>query len=99
MEKWQWAFTIAAPMLVGLFVKFCPKKKLIAWIEKPCRGLGITISKFLVLRIGKRAANRVEEGIISTILTVLGQIPLFINDGLLSDNNKKRIESNIKRRK
>jgi len=90
MEKWQWAFTIGAPVLVGLFIRFCPKAKLLDWIKKPCYGLGVTISKFLLIRIGRRAAERVEEGIISTILVCIGQVSLYINEGMLADNKKRK---------
>ena len=90
MEKWQWAFTIGAPILVGLFIRVCPKDKLLAWIKKPCYGLGVAISKFLLIRLGRRASQRVEEGIISTLLVCIGQAPLFINEGMLADNEKKK---------
>jgi len=76
-------------LALSAFAKFCPKEKLVGWIKPPCIKLGKTISKILILRLGASAAARVEEGIIVTVLTVIGQAPLYIRDGLLDDNKER----------
>lgn len=96
MEELQpWIIGTGVSIVMALFVKYCPKGKLLQWIEKPCRGFGVAVSKFLVLRLGRKAAEKVEEGIIVTLLTVIGKAPLFVVDGLLADNEKKKQNANI----
>lgn len=91
IPPWLVALLVSSGVGIGVsvFAKVLPKQKLINLIKKPCYNLGVMVSKFLILRLGKDSAKKVEEGIIVTILTVLGQAPLFIVDGLLSDNKKK----------
>lgn len=106
----EWAISLIMPMAgtiaVGLFAKFVPKDKIIAWIhaldQKTVtigRGIGISASKILILRIGKNASEKVEEGIIVTLASWVGEIfripghfvLAFVN-GILADNqDKKRI--------
>lgn len=76
--------------VLALFAKFCPKKKLVGWIKAPCTNLGRAISKALILRLGKKGAERVEEGIIVTILEVGEMAFAFVKTGLLEDNNGKK---------
>lgn len=87
----------ASIAVVSIFLRMCPKSKILAWLQKPCYGVGVIISKFLTVRIGKKAAERVEESIISTLLECLGQAPLYINRGLLADNKKKVRKEKAKR--
>lgn len=93
MDK-SWLITLivsgGVSLACALFAKFCPKDKLVGWIKPPCIKFGEIISKFLIIRLGQNGADRVEEGIIVTILTVIGQAPLFIVEGLLEDNQSKK---------
>lgn len=86
----QWGIGLAVTMAVASFIRFCPKKKINTWVEKPLRNFGRLVSKFLILRLGKKAAEKVEEGIIVTLLDVIGNIALYIKEGLLEDNEKKK---------
>lgn len=91
-NKWMLGFALASGMsaMLGLFARLCPKKKLIEWVKPPCIGLGKTISKLLVVRLGKKAAERFEEGILVTVLQVAGEALLFIVQGLVHDNAKRK---------
>lgn len=90
-----WVINLLISVGVGmvattLFAKLLPKAKLVKWIEKPCRAAGMAISKFLILRLGKGTAEKVEEGIIVTLLEVAEMAPRFVKEGLIADNNKKK---------
>lgn len=91
METLQsWGIGLAVTVVLGLFAKFCPRAKLQEWLKPPMINIGRGISKFLILRLGKKSADKVEEGIIVTVLDVLGYAPLYIRDGLLEDNETKK---------
>lgn len=92
MPEWLLALIITsgAGVACGLFAKLCPKEKLVSWVKAPAITAGKLTSRFLVLRLGAKAAESIEEGIIVTIATVIGQIPLFFVEGLIDDNNSKK---------
>jgi hypothetical protein len=90
-----WSISTFVVIALGLFAKYCPQNAILKKIEKPLFGFGVAISKFLILRLGKESARKVEEGLISTLLIVIGKAPLYILEGLLSDN--KKVGSNGKK--
>lgn len=81
-----WAVGIGATVAVGAFARFMPKAKLISWAQTVCGGAGKAFSKILLLRLGKKAAESIEEGVFATIAaTVYAGIDAFMK-GLLYDN-------------
>jgi len=74
---------------LGLFGKYFPKKKLVAMISKPCYLGGVWVSKFLMLKLGTKNAEKVEEGLFATICDSLAEGPIAFKRGLLADNKKK----------
>jgi hypothetical protein len=90
MENLQmWAIGVGVSVAVAAFIRFFPKKKLINWISPIAEGAGKALSKIMILRLGRAAAENVEEGIIATLAaTVYAGVDSFMK-GLLSDNKKK----------
>jgi hypothetical protein len=70
--------------------KVLPEEKIIKSLHKPVFGFGVFVSKFLVIRIGKKAADEFETGIIKTLISVVCRIPLIFLDGMLHDNEIKK---------
>lgn len=54
-----------------------------AVIVKPAYGVGVLVSAVLVTRLGKKAAERAEEGIVITLTTWLHQVLRLLIDGLV----------------
>jgi len=87
---------------VGLFSKFVPKQKLVDIIKKfelysipVVQKAALLTSKFLILRLGKKGADRFEEGILVTLATFIGEflfavakMPLEFVKTMLEDNEK-----------
>ena len=84
------AITSGVSLAVLLFAKFCPKQKIVDCLAPKCRALGRFISRFLILRLGTKAAEKVEEGIIVTMLTTASTLCSATLEGLLEDNEKKK---------
>jgi hypothetical protein len=85
----QFAIPSASALLVMLFAKFCPKEKGNTVAINIGNKIGTIISKFLTIRIGKKAAEAVEEGIIATLLSWIGRGFIAIHDSMLVDNIKE----------
>ena len=84
----MWAVGIGISVVIAAFVRFCPKQKLIAAVMKPCEIAGVTLSRLLALKLGKKAAVSIEEGVIATIAaTIYSAVSSFMK-GLLSDNHE-----------
>lgn len=82
--------SMGAALIVGLFAKYCPKGKIVGWLKPKMYGLGELVSKTLILRIGRKAAEKVEEGILVTITTAISESIGGFVDGLLADNENKK---------
>lgn len=93
-NNWTWIGVISS--LVLILAKVLPEENILKFIHKPLFGLGVLISKTLVLRIGKKATENFETGIFKTLLTVISFCPMYILDGMLSDNEKIK-EKNAKK--
>jgi hypothetical protein len=80
--------SVGVPGIVAVLIRLFPKKKLMEMTVPWSRRIGVGLSKILLVRIGKKAAESVEEGIFVTIATVLyANIDSFMK-GLLSDNTE-----------
>jgi hypothetical protein len=86
------AVTTLVPLGVGIFLKVMPKKKIMDMTTPASNKFGMVLSKLLLLKLGKKAAESVEEGIFVTLTTVIwANIDAFMK-GMLSDNDPKTIE-------
>ena len=91
-DNWQMVLAGAAGIAaVGWFVRTYPKEKL--WnMVKPFIKIGATATDAMLLRwLPKKVAEKVEEGVICTLLYVAKQSVSYFEDILLS-NNKKKLE-------
>jgi dihydrofolate reductase len=77
---------------VGLFARYYPRERLVALVTPPARRAGEIVSRFLTIRIGANAAERVEEGCVVTLAdTARAALDAFIA-GLLADNSRRSRE-------
>ena len=81
-----WAIGMAVTVGLSIFAKFCPKKKLIKWVDPFCKMVGLGLSNILLLKLRPRIAQKLEEGLFCTIFDVLAYIPQQIKFHMLSDN-------------
>ena len=87
-----WILGTGVPILVGLFIRFLPKQKLMNMVVPLCSKAGGVVSKFMSSRLGKKAAESIEEGIIVTISsTIYAGIDAFMK-ALLSDNENRQVK-------
>lgn len=93
-----WAAGVGISLIVGLILRLAKKQK---WADK-IKGFGIKTGKALsVALLGwlpAKKAEEAEEGIIVTVLNWAGQFLLGIEEGLLSDNEKKVAKKEEKRK-
>lgn len=92
MNETMQSWVVGLGVLVGVsaFLRFCPKKRLLAWIQPKAYAAGVFVSKNLVLRIGRRSAERIEESIFVTAAMCISEAVGKFMDGLLSDNEKRK---------
>lgn len=89
----QWIVGAVVAAAIGAFLRFVPKDKLIVRTIPYSGFAGRFVSKFLILRIGKDAAEKVEEGIIVTLFSVLlANIECFLQN-LRADNEKRKAQN------
>ncbi len=85
-----WAIVMGCIVGVSVFLRFCPKEKLLKWIRPKAFAAGLFVSRSLTMRIGKKACEKVEEGVIVTLANVLSEAIGKFVDGLISDNEKQK---------
>lgn len=83
-----WGIGLAVTSAVAAFIRFCPKQKMMDAVGPFMFGLGKTVSFFGNTRIGKKAMNKVEEGILSTLIAVGMHGLVELGRGLVSDNSE-----------
>lgn len=86
-----WAMGVAVALLLAAFARFCPKEKLVKMVTPLAKLVGSTIDMLLLKWLPRRAAEKIEEGLFSTIFEVLSQFLSIANSKML-ENNKKRIK-------
>lgn len=86
----EWIIGTGIVVAVAAFLRFMPKAKIVGFLKPKCYAAGVFISKFLILRLGKSAAERVEEGLIVTITMAISESIGGFVDGLLMDNKTKK---------
>lgn len=85
--------SVVVPGGVAVLLRLIPKKRLMGICVPASNKAGAAISKILMLRLGRKAAESVEEGVFVTLATVLyASIDSFMK-GLLSDNTPRKIET------
>lgn len=75
-------------VVLSIFTKYCPKEKLIKWVEPFCKMTGLGLSNILLLKITKTKAEKLENGLFCTVFDVLAYIPTRIKFYMLSDNKR-----------
>lgn len=86
----QWGIGIAVAGAVAAFFRFFPKQKLMDASGPWAYSLGKLLSGIGNLRISKKAMNKVEEGVICTLLGVGMHILNEFGRGLVSDNHEDK---------
>lgn len=86
----EWAIGIGIMVAVSAFARFMPKEKIIGFLAPKFYAAGVFVSKFLILRLGKKSAERVEQGIIITIANSTSECIGKFVDGLIADNELKK---------
>ena len=100
MPEWinGWVIgSVVVPLAISVFSKYCPKEKIVGWIKPPCVGLGRWVSRILNVRLGKKNAQKLEEGILVTILHTIGWAALYVEDGMLEDNEIHKPNEEVKK--
>lgn len=85
-----WTISGIVSLLVMVLAKILPEEKVVKSIAPMVYKAGVFVSKFLILRIGKRAAEKFETGIIKTLLVVVISIIKSFLEGMISDNETKK---------
>lgn len=84
---------LAIPAGVGVVLwalgRFLPRVKTGAQVYAVCRKAGVAFSAVLSLRIGKKAAAKLEEAMLPTLSHIVSEACRGFVDGALSDNHKK----------
>ena len=86
----QWFIGGGIVTLTGLFMKMVPKEKIVGFLKPKLYKAGVFVSKFLTLRLGAKAAQKVEENVIVTTTFAISESLKSFVDGLLSDNDTKK---------
>jgi len=86
-----WLIGIGISAALAAAVRFFPKQKLIDIVSPVCFGAGKIVSKFMLLRLGKKAANSIEEGVFVTLSSVIYAVVDSFMKGLLEDNKEEEI--------
>lgn len=88
--NWQ-AWLIGTGVIVGVsaFLRFVPKDKINEKVEPWARRMGALVSALLLSKLPRKAAERVEEGVICTLVDVIGAALLAFEGGLLADNKDR----------
>jgi hypothetical protein len=86
-----WLIGIGISVALAAAVRFFPKQKLIDIVSPVCFGAGKIVSKFMLLRLGKKAANSIEEGVFVTLSSVIYAVVDSFMKGLLEDNKEEEI--------
>ncbi len=90
MAKDNYFITILISLATILLAKVIPEEKILKFLHKPLYSSGIFVSKFLVMRIGKKSAEGFEHGVLKTLISIICNIPLYFLEGMLADNDKKK---------
>jgi len=86
-----WLIGVGISLVLSAIVRFIPKQKLINIVSPACNKAGKFISKILLLKLGKKAADSIEEGVFVTLSSVVyTAVDSFMN-GLLEDNKTEEI--------
>lgn len=79
--------TIAA--VLAVLLRLLPAEKILSWITPWAKGLGIAFSKILLSWMPRALAEKVEDGIICTVVDVIVGGFLSFRDGLVGDNIRR----------
>ncbi len=85
-----WTIGGIVSLLVMILAKVLPEEKIVKIIEPMFYKAGVFVSKFLILRLGKSAAEKFETGIIKTLLSILISIIQNFLIGMINDNHTKK---------
>ena len=86
-----WLIGVGLSLVLSAIVRFVPKQKLINIVSSACNKAGKFISKILLLKLGKKAADSIEEGVFVTLSSVVCAAVESFMKGLLEDNKTEEI--------
>lgn len=88
---WQ-QWLIASSVIVGVaaLARAIPKDKITAKVCPWATRIGALLSKLILSKLPRAAAEKVEEGVICTLVDVVGAALLAFEYGLLADNDSRR---------
>ena len=86
LNNQEWAIGIGVVLLITIFSKFAPTKKIGDKIFAFTHGIGGIVSKFILRYIPGRSAEKIENGIINTILVWCEMAIKGFRTGMLEDN-------------
>lgn len=92
MQAWTpWVVGIlVSGIAIPLFIRLLPKAKLMAWVTPAAYKAGQACSLFLTGKLGRKAAESIEEGILTTLAaTLYAAIDSFMK-GTLYDNEERQ---------
>ena len=94
MNAWLLTLLISGGVgaVLAAFAKYCPKAKISEFLVPKFSLAGKLTSKFLLIRLGEKSAEKIEEGIIVTVTTCLSEALGAFVLGLLADNDTKKPE-------
>jgi len=81
-----WGIGISVVVGVAVFAKFLPTQKIGQKIYDAMKGVGGTVSKALLRYIPARSAEKIETGVINSLLYWAEQAVKGFREGMLEDN-------------
>lgn len=89
-ELQMWIAGVGATVGVAAFLRLCPKSRLIAWAQATGDKLGKLLSTLMLVRVGRKASESIEEGPIVTLLATAQAFIDAFGKGLLYDNQDRQ---------
>ena len=86
-----WLIGVGLSLVLSAIVRFVPKQELINIVSPACNKAGKFISKIILLKLGKKAADSIEEGVFVTLSSVVYAAVGSFMEGLLEDNKTEEI--------
>ena len=80
-----WGISVGIGIVVSAFIRFVPKQKLMNKTGPMAYTAGKVVSAFGNSKIGKSAMDKVEEGILATIIAVVMNMLVEFGRGLNED--------------
>ena len=83
-----WGIGLAVTVGVATFARFCPKQKLMDKAGPMMFKTGKALSLIGNTKLGKKAMDKLEEGVLVTIISIFVHGLTELSKGFLADNEK-----------